>query len=132
MLKFGDNSKPYPADMRRQLWPLCCGASIISGFKKINTQTPVDEIVKQINDTITQYVPDHQVYAYETICPKLTYLTLNQQQAGMQNLREAVDKAGFVLFATASPRCTTQHFFVRDESKTFKLIQQEGVAAKAA
>ncbi len=120
MKKFGDNSRPYPPEMRRQLWPLCCGAAIISGFKDVATKT-CDELVAQIEDTIKNHTPDHQVYAHEEINPKLTFLTLNQGQTADKKLMEAVEKAGFVIFGTAKPRSSTQSFFVRDETKTFKL-----------
>lgn len=120
MKKFGDNSKAYPAEMRRQLWPLCCGASIISGFKAVHGLQE-EELVKQIESTITEYVPDLQVYANETICPKLTFLTLNAGQWGSEKIRNAVTKAGFKLLFTASPRGSPQYFLARDDSNTLKM-----------
>lgn len=120
MNKFGDNSKPYPAEMRRQLWPLCCGASIISGFKDVGPLSE-EELVKKIESTIKEYIPDHQVYRGEQMCPKLTFLTLNSGQWGSEKIRNAVTKAGFKLIFTAAPRGGPQYFLARDESNTLKL-----------
>jgi len=121
----------YPETMRRQLWPLCCGASILSGFKLVYDKTE-DEITALIESTINDYIPDLQVYTGETICPKLTYLTLNYSQMQSAKIMNAVKRAGFVLFATARPRGSDQGFFVRDESKTFKLVGETAVAEKAS
>ncbi len=125
--KFGDNSKPYPADMRTQNWPLCCGAKIISGFKSVGNLT-VPELVKQINEICDTYVPDHQIYQGEQINPKLTFLTLNSGQMGSKAIMDAIAEAGFVKIAEAKPRGSLQGFFARDLSKTLKLITD----AKAA
>lgn len=114
-------SKSYPAEMRRQLWPLCCGAAIISGFKDVHSLTE-DQLVDKINDIIKNQIPDMQVFGGETICPKLTFLTLNQGQTASPKLMAAVKKSGFELFATGQPRGSVQSFFVRDDSKTFKLV----------
>lgn len=110
----------FPEEMRRQLWPLCCGASIISGFK--NTQTLTDEeLVEQIEKQV-KAVPDFQVYDGEQINPNLTYLTLNSSQMESKKIMTAIGKCGFVQFATAAPRGSTQGFFVRDDSKTWKAV----------
>lgn len=116
---FQVGSAAYDATMRTQLWPLCCGAQIISGFKNVGAMTE-EAMVKAINETVLA-VPDHQVYAGETIIPKLTYLTLNSGQTSSPKIMSAIAAAGFVLFATASPRGQVQSFFVRDSSNTFKL-----------
>jgi len=116
--KFGDNSKNYPAEMRTQLWPLCCGASIISGFKNVGNLTE-DELVEQIQNICDNYIPDHQVYSQEIIRPSLTFLTLNKSQMDSKKIMNAVKKANFVQFATAKPRGARQGFFVRDKSETF-------------
>ena len=112
----------YPEDMRTQLWPLCCGAKILSGFKQVASLTEKD-MVKQIHEICDEYTPDLQVYAGEQMRPSLTYLTLNSSQWGSPKIRNAVQEAGFKLFATASPRGTKQYFLVRDKSSTFKIEQ---------
>jgi hypothetical protein len=118
--KFGPTIKGnYPAEMRRQLWPLCCGASILSGFKDVGT-IPEDKLVEQIKHTIDGMVPDLQVYGHESMMPKLTFLTLNSTQMGSDKIMSAVTKAGFVKFAEATPRGHAQGFFVRDVSNSFK------------
>lgn len=109
----------FPEGLRRQLWPLCCGASILSGFKNVVNLTD-DELVNQINEAIDDHIPDFQVYKGETMTPKLTFLTLNEGQAQSKKITGAVEKAGFVLFATARPRGGLQHFYVKDTSNTFQ------------
>lgn len=113
--------QPYPTEMRRQLWPLCCGASIISGFKSVATLTH-DELVAQIKSTIDDYVPDLQVFTGETICPQLIFLTLNQDQMGSSKIMKAIEAVGFAQFATAKPRGTKQGFFYKDLTNTFKVM----------
>lgn len=108
----------YPTEMRTQLWPLCCGAKIISGFKHVATKT-VDEIVEEINATL-KVVPDFQVFDHEQMQPKLTMMTLNSTQMGSKKIMEAVKKCGFKLAFTASPRGMPQGFFVKDDSETYK------------
>lgn len=130
MKKFGSNEKAYPAEMRTQNWPLCCGAKIISGFKSVGNKTH-EELVKDIVDICDNYTPDHQIYAGEQINPKLTFLTLNSGQTGSPSIMKAVAEAGFQLFATASPRGSKQSFFVRDLSKSLKLEAITFADAKA-
>jgi hypothetical protein len=113
-------NQPYPEEMRRQLWPLCCGASIISGFKNVHMMTD-DELVENIEATVKS-TPDLQVYAGEQIKPKLTFLTLNNDQMKSPKIMTAIEKCGFVKFAEASPRGAPQGFFVRDDSKSFKAV----------
>lgn len=110
----------YPEEMRRQLWPLCCGASILSGFKAAHNST-TEELVEQIEKVIAA-VPDHQVYSMESMKPHLTFLTLNSAQVASKKIMDAVAKAGFVKFADAKPRGSVQSFFVRDTSKSFKSV----------
>lgn len=120
--KFGPTvAEPYPAEMRTQLWPLCCGAKIISGFKDVGTLTE-EAMVKQINGICDEYVADHQVYTGETMIPKLTFLTLNQDQMGSKKIMAAITAAGFVQFAIAKPRSRPQGFFVRDKSESFAVV----------
>jgi hypothetical protein len=109
----------YPAEMRRQLWPLCCGASIISGFKSVNTLTD-EELVQQINHTIDGARPDFQVYARESMMPALTFLTLNDSQMGSKKIMTAIEKCGFVKIGEGRPRGSKQGFFLRDTSKSWK------------
>lgn len=113
---FGDNS--FPEAMRRQLWPLCCGASILSGFKNV-AMIDEDKLVEQIVDTIDNYIPDFQVYGGEQISPKLTFLTLNHGQMQSKKIMDAIAKAGFVKIGEAKPRGAPQGFFIRDLSKSW-------------
>lgn len=120
--KFGPTVKGhYPDDMRRQLWPLCCGASILSGFKKVNVLSD-EELIADINTVLspTGPVPDLQVFGHETMKPKLTFLTLNQGQMASKKIMDAIKKCGFVKIGEASPRAAPQGFFVHDTSKTWK------------
>lgn len=107
----------YPEPMRRQMWPLCCGASIISGFKQVNTLTD-DELVEQIEATMKSR-PDFQIYAGETMNPALTFLTLNSGQMESKKIMAAIAKCGFKKIADAKPRGGTQGFFLKDTSKTW-------------
>lgn len=126
--KFGDNSKSYDAKMRTQLWPLCCGAKIISGFKAVQDLEP-EELVKQIVDICDNYIPDHQVFGGETINPKLTFLTLNSGQMASPKIMKAIEAAGFVQFGAGKPRGSEQGFFLRDTSKSFRLQELKEPAA---
>lgn len=122
MSQFGPTIKgDYPPEMRRQLWPLCCGASILSGLKDAHKMDH-DELVKAITSTIDDNVPDLQVFGSELMQPKLTFLTLNQVQMKSDKIMSAVTEAGFVKFANGKPRGSDQGFFVRDLSKTFVTI----------
>lgn len=109
----------YPSEMRRQLWPLCCGASIMSGFKDVMKFPTVDDLKSAIIDTIENAIPDLQVFGYEEMTPKLTFLTLNHSQMASKKITDAIKAAGFVKFAEASPRGAPQGFYMRDTSKTF-------------
>jgi len=109
---FGTQS--YPAEMRRQLWPLCCGASIISGFKNVNQLTD-EELVADIEASV-KMVPDMQVFGGEQINPRFTFLTLNSGQMGSPKIMKAIEKAGFFLIGTGAPRGSKQGFFLRDDS----------------
>lgn len=118
--KFGPTfTGDYPTEMRTQLWPLCCGARIISGFKHVASKS-VEEIVEEIEATMKS-VPDFQVFSYEQMQPKLTMMTLNAGQMGSKKIMEAVEKAGFKLIFTARPRGGEQGFFARDDSGTLKV-----------
>lgn len=118
--KFGPTFQgDYPTEMRTQLWPLCCGARIISGFKHVATKE-IEEIVEEIEATMKS-VPDFQVFQHEQMQPKLTMLTLNAGQMGSKKIMEAVEKAGFKLIFTARPRGGEQGFFARDDSGTLKV-----------
>jgi hypothetical protein len=109
----------YPDEMRRQLWPLCCGASIISGFKNVGS-IPDEDLLNQINHTINKMIPDMQVYHYEKMMPTLTFLTLNQGQMASKKIMTAIEKAGFIKIGQANPRSANQGFFVKDTSGTWK------------
>lgn len=116
-----DQAKSYPSEMRRQLWPLCCGASILSGFKMAHNLTH-EELVKQIKETINDFVPDLQVFTGEMMCPKLVMLTLNSGQMASHKIMEAIKEVGFTQFAVAKPRGAPQGFFVYDMSETFSIV----------
>lgn len=113
----------YPEEMRTQLWPLCCGARIISGFKAAHTLT-IPELVAKIEATINA-VPDHQVYSHEKMKPSVVFLTLNSSQMQSIKIMEAVKEAKFVLFAKGTHRSNDQGFFVRDDSNSFKVVQPD-------
>lgn len=120
-IKFGPSyNGDYPEEMRTQLWPLCCGARIISGFKAAMNST-LEELVEQI-EAVIKAVPDHQVFSHEQMKPKLTFLILNSGQMQSKKIIDAVTKCGFVKFAEAAPRGSKQGFYVRDESKSFKAV----------
>ena len=126
--KFGPTfAGDYPSEMRTQLWPLCCGARIISGFKHAANLT-LEDLVEEIEATL-KAVPDFQVFEYETIQPKLTLLTLNDHQMASPKIMQAVEKCGFKLVFTAKPRGSKQGFFVRDDSKTLQLNPDAGTKA---
>jgi hypothetical protein len=109
----------FPPEMRRQLWPLCCGASIISGFKNVNQLTD-EELIEQINFTVTTPRPDFQVFAGEQMKPALTFLTLNSTQMASKKIMTAIEKCGFKLIGTGTPRGSQQGFFLRDTSNSWK------------
>lgn len=120
--KFGPTaSGSYPDEMRTQLWPLCCGAAILSGFKNVGGLSSED-LVKQITTITDECIPDMQVYRGEQILPRLMFLTLNSTQMSSAKIMTAIKEAGFTQFASASPRGHDQGFFVRDKSKTFKSV----------
>lgn len=128
--KFGPTfAGDYPSEMRTQLWPLCCGARIISGFKHAANLT-LEQLVEEIELTLKS-VPDFQVFRSESMMPKLTMLTLNRSQMSSPKIMQAVEKCGFQLVFTAQPRGSTQGFFVRDESKTLDVNPRAG-SKKAA
>lgn len=111
----------YPAEMRRQLWPLCCGASILSGFKSVNKLTD-KELLADILAIVAKDgpVPDHQVFLDEIMRPALTFLTLNSGQMKSPKIMKAIEAAGFVSIGTAKPRGFIQGFFVRDTSNSWE------------
>jgi len=110
----------FPPEMRRQMWPLCCGMSIISGFKSVNTLSD-DELVKQIEHICTVPRPDFQIFQHEQMKPAMTWLTLNSGQMTSKKIMDAIKKCGFVKIGEARPRGSPQGLFLRDKSKTWKL-----------
>ena len=108
----------YPAEMRRQMWPLCCGASIISGFKTVNQLTD-EELVEQIEYICTTPRPDFQIFAGEHMKPSLTFLTLNSSQMASPKIMAAIEKCGFIKIGEGKPRGSPQGFFLRDTGGTF-------------
>lgn len=122
--QFGPTYKgDYPSEMRTQLWPLCCGARILSGFKSVGKMTH-EELVNQINAIIDNSIPDHQVFEGEQMMPNFVFLTLNSEQMDSNKIMAAVTEAGFKKFATGRPRGGEQGFFIKDLSGTFKVIAE--------
>lgn len=115
------NNQAFPEEMRRQLWPLCCGASILSGFKHAGNRSE-EELVEEINFVINKTLPDFQVYNGEQMKPKLTFLTLNSSQMASAKVMKCIEKAGFVKIGEGKPRGSPQGFFVQDTSGTYKTI----------
>jgi hypothetical protein len=109
----------FPPEMRRQMWPLCCGMSIISGFKSVAALTE-DELVADIEYICTSPRPDFQIFAHEQMRPAMTWLTLNASQMGSQKIMNASKRTGFVLVGTGRPRGAKQGLFLRDTSGTWK------------
>jgi hypothetical protein len=85
---------PYPEEMRNQLWPLCCGAAIVSGFKGAPTGEALDAALAAI--------PYNQVYSGETRKPQLVFICLNHDQAKSPSISKLLSDRGFVLFMQAS------------------------------
>jgi hypothetical protein len=108
----------YPSEMRRQMWPLCCGAAIASGFKHAGGITD-DELDAEIKNMLTA-LPDFQIYHGEHMQPHLTFLTLNSSQMASAKIMKAVEKAGFKKIGEGKPRGSPQGFFLRDTSNTWK------------
>lgn len=125
---FSRSSAAYPAEMRVQLWPLCCGAKIISGFKAVQNFEP-EELAKQIVDVCENWTPDGQVYAGESLNPNLTFLTLNSGQIASKAIMSAITAAGFVQIGQGTPRNAQQGFFVRDPGKKFTVLEPKVAAA---
>lgn len=119
----------YPSEMRRQLWPLCCGASILSGFKAVATMTEA-ELDQSIKNACEVATPDFQVFLNEGMMPKFTFLTLNSSQMQSAKIMAAIGRAGFFEIGRGSPRSSPQGFFLRDTSNSWKATER--VEAKAA
>lgn len=109
----------YPAEMRHQLWPLCCGASILSGFKSVNNLTD-EELVNQITHAVDKATPDFQVFTNEGMMPRFTFLTLNEGQMQSKKIMAAIEKCGFKKIGEGRPRGGVQGFFLRDTSNSWK------------
>lgn len=120
----------YPEEMRRQLWPLCCGASILSGFKNVATMTD-EELDASIKNACEVARPDFQVFEYENMMPKFTFLTLNEGQMGSKKIMSAIERAGFFKIGEGRPRGGRQGFFLRDTSSTWTPTDQTPAKAKA-
>lgn len=119
--EFGPSLKGhFPPEMRRQMWPLCCGMSILSGFKSVAVLTD-QELVDQIEYTCTVPRPDFQIFAPEQMKPAMTWLTLNSSQMSSKKIMTAIEKCGFRLVGVGSPRGLEQGLYLRDTSHTFKL-----------
>lgn len=111
----------YPEDMRTNLWPLCCGAAILSGFKNVGNKTD-EELRAAIMEQVTNSIPDNQVYAGEQIRPGTLFVTLNGGQMGSPKIVKALTDCGFVQFAQGTDRNAQQGFFVRTANGNFKLL----------
>lgn len=120
----------YPEEMRRQLWPLCCGASILSGFKNVATMTD-EELDASIKNACEVARPDFQVFEYENMMPKFTFLTLNSAQMSSNRIMSAIKRAGFFEIGRGRPRGSEQGFFLRDTSNSWKPTGTTAAEAKA-
>ena len=115
--------KPFPEEMRRMVWPLCCGFSILSGFKNVNQLTD-DELVEDLQIVLSQNgkkTPrlDFQVYASEVMDPNITFLTLNDSQMRSTKIMKAIERVGFVLVGVGRPRGSPQGLYLYDRTGTF-------------
>lgn len=120
-VEFGPSFKGhFPDEMRRQMWPLCCGMSILSGFKHVVNLTD-NELVDAIEYTCTIPKPDFQIFKDEKMKPAMTWLTLNENQMNSKKIMAAVEKCGFKLVGTGRPRGSKQSLFLRDTSATWEL-----------
>jgi len=117
-----NNLNPYPEEMRLNLWPLCCGASILSGFKHV-PGIDDDELHKQL-DAVLESVPYNQVYKNEQMRPQVQFVVLNATQMGSPRIVKAVTDRGFRAIATFA-RTGKITLFVRDLNNSFKLIVEE-------
>lgn len=108
----------FPEEMRRNMWPLCCGFSILSGFKNVANLTE-DELVDQIEFCCTTPRPDFQIFASEEMRPKMTFLTLNSTQMGSMKVMKAIERCGFKKVGSGRPRFHEQGLFLRDTSGTW-------------
>ena len=84
-----------------------------------STYDMIGGLDQQIKDTLNA-IPDHQIFAGETFKPAFTFLTLNSGQTASPKLMAAVERAGFKLIFTGSPRGSKQSWFLLDTSGTFK------------
>ncbi len=99
--------------VKSSIWHRCCGAKVIHDF--------VGGVDQQALTTIMAAVPDNQVYAGETLNPKLAFAALNESQMGHAP-EQLLLEAGFVEFL-AAPNVTfgpddgthgiNLHFFVK-------------------
>jgi hypothetical protein len=119
----------FPSEMRRQLWPLCCGASILSGFKAVNgmSDAELDESIKNACEVAR---PDFQVFNGEQMKPKFTFLTLNSGQMSSARIMAAIERAGFFEIGRGRPRGGDQGFFLRDTSGTWNPTGNKKAPAK--
>ena len=113
----------FPESMRRMVWPLCCGFSILSGFKDAQQKTDAEllldiETCCSINGKKSPRL-DFQVYASETMDPNITFLTLNSTQMGSAKIMATIEKAGFVRVGVGKPRGSAQGLFMLDRNGTF-------------
>jgi hypothetical protein len=122
--EFGPTFKGnFPPEMRRQMWPLCCGMSILSGFKSVN-EISEDELIEQIEYVCTKPRPDFQIFVHEQMKPAMTWLTLNADQMKSQKIMKCIDKCGFKMVGYAKPRGRPQGMFLRDTSGTWTITDE--------
>lgn len=120
-LKFNRTpTEAYPEDMRTQLWPLCCGAKTLSGFKQAHKYTDAAAMAKAITEALA-VTPDLQVFVGESINPQTCFVTINGQQSASPKITEALKLAGFLQFAKGTTRNHGQTFWVRDTAGAFEL-----------
>lgn len=127
----------FPESMRRMVWPLCCGFSILSGFKSANFLSEEEllldiETCCSINGKKSPRL-DFQVFGGEMMDPNITFLTLNSSQMASEKIMKAIGKAGFVRIGIGRPRGSDQGLFMLDRNGTFTtdpVVKGKPVGAK--
>lgn len=117
----------FPVETRTQLWPLCCGATILSGLESPDvTLLSPDALTELIRSNLEDYIPDFQVVAHmKQGCSAVVWLTLNKTQMSSAKLVNAVKANGFVPVAWNMSMGGGITYFVRDLGGNFKLLPFE-------
>lgn len=116
----------FPSDTRTQFWPLCCGATILSGLESEVIQLGQAELTELIRSNLEDYIPDFQVVGHmRQKCSAVVWLTLNKTQMSSPKLVNAVKVNGFVPVAWNMSMGGGITYFVRDLGGDFKLLPFE-------